>query len=181
MRPVVSGCSSGTLGLSNLVSEVVESLCISVKDPFEVISSCDMLSRVEDFNELIKRKKIEKGESWDWRNDYVLLGSDVKALFPSLSADNTSRIIRKQAEKIQMNWENVHEDWIKVYINLNREKCEDIKEIEHLLPVRRKGRRGVEAGMGSIEAKERRIRGNETNSNWTWPENRATKLEVRKF
>ena len=63
-----------------------------------------MLSRVEDFNEKIKKERMKNGESWDWRDHYVLLGSDVKALFPSLSADNTSKIIRKQAEKIQMNW-----------------------------------------------------------------------------
>ena len=84
-RPVVSGCSSGTLGLSNLISEVVESLCVSVKNPYEVISSTDMLSRIENFNDWVKKEKIERGESWDWRDEYVLIGSDVKALFPSLS------------------------------------------------------------------------------------------------
>ena len=41
-RPVVSGCSSNTLGMSNLLSEVVESICSSVEDPYEVISSTDM-------------------------------------------------------------------------------------------------------------------------------------------
>ena len=93
-RPVVSGCSSGTLGLSNLISEIVESLSISVKNPFEVISSCDMLARVEEFNEFIKKEKIERGDSRDCRDDYFLLGSDVKALFPSLSAEKTSRIVK---------------------------------------------------------------------------------------
>ena len=120
-RPVVSGCSSGTLGLSNLISEVVESLCVSVKNPYEVISSTDMLSRIENFNDWVKREKIERGESWDWRDEYVLIGSDVKALFPSLSAENTSKRIREQAEKIEMDWENLDEEWIELYIHLNRE------------------------------------------------------------
>ena len=62
-RPVVSGCSSGTLGLSNLISEIVESLCISVRKPYELISSTDMLSRFEDFNEWVKKEKIERGEN----------------------------------------------------------------------------------------------------------------------
>ena len=39
----------------------------------------------------------------------------------------------------------------------------------------------MEAGMGLIEAKEREIRGNETDSNWTWPKNRASKGEIRKL
>ena len=180
-RPVVSGCSSGTLGLSNLISEVLESLCVSVKNPYEVISSTDMLSRVEEFNNWVKRTKLEKGELWDWRDEYMLIGSDVKALFPSLSADKTSKLVREQAEKINMEWENLDEDWLKLYIHLNRDIARDIKDIEHLLPARRKGRRGVEAGMGSTEAKEREIRGNSKESNWTWPNNKAIKGEVKKL
>ena len=35
-RPVVSGCVSNTLGLSNMLSEIVESLCVSVENPYEV-------------------------------------------------------------------------------------------------------------------------------------------------
>ena len=48
------------------------------------------------------------------------------------------------------------------------------------MPWRRECRRGVEAGMGSIKAKEREIRGNELNSNWSRPDNRATKEELKK-
>ena len=111
----------------------------------------------------------------------MMIGSDVKALFPSLSAENTSKIVREQAEKIDMEWENIDEDWVKLYIHLNRGLASDISEIEHLLPYRRKGRRGVEAGMGSMEAKEREIRGNQKESNWTWPCNKATKREIKKL
>ena len=57
-RPVVSGCTSNTLGLSNLLSDLVESICGSVSDPYEVISSDDMLARVEAFN---RRKREEEG------------------------------------------------------------------------------------------------------------------------
>ena len=38
-RPVVSGCLYVTPVLSNLILEIVESLCINVENPFEVISS----------------------------------------------------------------------------------------------------------------------------------------------
>ena len=35
-RPVFSGCNSDTLGLSNTLSEVRESVCMSVDQPYEV-------------------------------------------------------------------------------------------------------------------------------------------------
>ena len=49
-RPVVSGCNSNTLGLSNLLSEVIKSICTAVEEPYEVISSEDMLYRIENLN-----------------------------------------------------------------------------------------------------------------------------------
>ena len=96
-RPVVSGCTSNTLGLSNLLSDVVESLCSSVSKPYEVISSEDMLSRVEVFNgwvENMNEKKKKENINWDWRDEWILIGSDVVSLFPSLTADRTAKAVR---------------------------------------------------------------------------------------
>ena len=59
-RPVLSGCSSDSLGLSGLLSDVVESLCQAVQDPFEVISSEDMLSRIQLCNKKIEKIRDEK-------------------------------------------------------------------------------------------------------------------------
>ena len=50
-RPVVTGCSSNTLGLSNGVSDVLESVANSEEEPYEVISSEDMLAATKRFNE----------------------------------------------------------------------------------------------------------------------------------
>ena len=54
-RPVASSCSSNTLGLCNALSEVVESVCMAVESPFDVILSEGMLSRIN----VCKRKLIE--------------------------------------------------------------------------------------------------------------------------
>ena len=73
--------------------------CNSIKDPYEVISSEDMLYRINKCNDEIKKEIEEKrkeNKEWDWREKYLLLGSDVEALFPSLSAKRTSRIVREQ-------------------------------------------------------------------------------------
>ena len=105
-RPVVSCCCSNTLGLSGLLSDVVESLCQAVHNPFEVISSEDLLARLTEFNEGIKEKILED-ESYDWRREYILLGTDVVSLFPSLSAERTGEAVRRQVEKSSIIWEDI--------------------------------------------------------------------------
>ena len=95
-RPVVSGCSSNTLGLSNLLSDMVESICSSVNDPFEVISSEDMLARLERFNKHVKKENEIRGDAWDWRDQWTMIGSDVISLFPSLTAIETAKAVRSQ-------------------------------------------------------------------------------------
>ena len=50
-RPIVTGCTSNTRGLSNSVSNLLESVANSVLDPFESISSEDMLSKTKRSNE----------------------------------------------------------------------------------------------------------------------------------
>ena len=98
----------------------------------------------------------------------MLLGTDVKALFPSLSAQRTGKAVRQQVEKSLIKWEEIDEDWLTLYIHLNEKLCSDLTEIEHLLPRRRRGRRGPEAGMGSEECMAREINHGE-DSNWIWP------------
>ena len=152
----MSGCNSNTVGLSNILSDVIESICNSVENPYEVISSDDLLSRVEQFNRKLKkeietRRKIDP--NWEWREKYLLLGSDVESLFPSLCAKGTARIIREQATKSNIIWENIDPKWLCLYVHLNRDICSGTSEIEHLLPKRTPGRRGVEAGIGSLEVK----------------------------
>ena len=140
-----------------------------------------MLSGVEKFNMWVKKEKIQKGADYDWRTDYMLLGSDVQALFPSLSAERSSKAVRAQIEKSKLEWKNVDDKWVRLYIHLNRELTDDIKEIEHLLPTRRKGRKGVEAGMGSKECSERYVRDNEQDSNWTWPSEVVKRSDLKKL
>ena len=129
----------------------------------------------------IEEEKKTRVDNWDWRIDYVLFGSDVKALFPSLSASKTSKIVRELAEKTDMSWENLDDEWMRLYIHLNRDKTHDISEIEYLLLRKRKGRRGRESGITSTEAKEKKIRGNDANSCWTWPDKTPTQRERKKI
>ena len=171
-RPVVSGCNSNTLGLSNLLSDMVESICCSIHNPYEVISSEDLLARIEEFNIKVKEGIKENGETWDWRHKWMMIGSDVISLFPMLTAVNTAKAVRTQSMKSSIKWENIDSRWLRLYIHLNRSLSSDISDVEHLLPSKRKGKRGKEPGMSSEECMGcylEDIYDNGKPSSWTWP------------
>ena len=181
-RPVVGGCSSDTLGLSNTLSEVVESVAKAIDDPFEVISSEDLLSRIYKCNSEIEKLKpcekmlpensepvtleeafrqfwdrIEEEENWRWYKDYIILGSDVCSLFPSLTADRTSKAVRNQIEKSKIEWSSV--DWrlVSLYIKLNEdfwEKDKSFDQIRGFLP-RRKSRYGRPPSLATDKVEEK--------------------------
>ena len=123
-----------------------------------------------------------RDSSWDWRNKWTLIGSDVVSLFPSLTAENTAKAVRSQALKSGIIWENIDSKWLRLYIHLNRNLSSDISQIEHLLPKKRKGKRGPEPGMSSKECLQRHLldvyeKGEL--SSWTWPTNEPTVNEIR--
>ena len=62
-RAIVSANNSYTVGLSNILSELLESVANSVVAPCEVISSEDMLSRIHNCNkdlEMLRKAKLVK-------------------------------------------------------------------------------------------------------------------------
>ena len=99
----------------------------------------------------------------------MLVGSDVVSVFPSLTAETTAKIVRKQVRKSPITWMNVDVDWLRMYIHQNRSLASDISSIEALLPTKRKGRRGVESGMHSQECLQRHLNTDTVDSCWTWP------------
>ena len=177
-RPVVAGCSSNTLGLSNILSDIVESICGSVNNPYEVISSEDLLSRCESFNVWASEQNT------DWREKFMLLGSDVCALFPSLSKFRTAKAVRNQAEKTPLKWDNIDIRWLTLYIHLNRGLSSNLDSIAHLLPKKRPGKRGIEPGLSSTECMRRyledefEINGKTYKSSWIWPADKPTEKEI---
>ena len=118
-RKVASSCVrmyQYTLGISNLLSDVVESICSSKVDPFEVISSEDMLHQFEVFVKEVA-SELEENKDYDWRNNWMVMGSDVKSLFPSLTKEKTAKAVRAQAEKNDIKWTNIDSKWLRLYIH----------------------------------------------------------------
>ena len=117
----------------------------------------------------------------------MLLGSDVKCLFPSLSKERTAKAVKNQARKIPIQWTNIDTKWLTLYIHLNRELSSDLSKIEHLLPYKRKDKKGVEPGMSSVECMQRHlsdtyeINGKTFKSTWIWPLREPTNGELREL
>ena len=55
--------------------------------------------------------------NWDWKEENVLIGSDVVSLFPSLSAENTAKAVKNQILKSSITWNNIDENWIRMYVH----------------------------------------------------------------
>ena len=63
--------------------------------------------------------------------------------------------------------------------------AKDLKDVKHLLPKKRPGKRGAEPGIGSFECQRRYITdefkkgGKTVKSTWVWPEKEPSKEETR--
>ena len=178
-RPVVSGCDSNTLGMSNMVSELLESVCNSITDPYEVISSEDMLAKVAECNkalEKVREVRDKAGESLPVEEEEIIMfGSDVVALFPSMTEKRTGKIVREQAEKSDLKCDGFDWSQVALYISINREKTGDLAKIERLLPWR-KSTRGTAPGMKNLEITRKE---KNTTTTWIFPSRTPTEAEKR--
>ena len=170
-RPVASGNESFNLGLSNGISEVLEAVARSKKKPYSLISAEDLLARAHQFNDewsaiiadrqgrsISKEQnpgspeRIVNKDPCNTVPEVTLIGNDVTALYPSLSAENTARIIRDEIMKSEIKFEGFDTNRGRAYLQINRDLIEDIESIEHLLP-KRKSKSGTSPGMPSIDRK----------------------------
>ena len=145
-RPVVSGTSGMGLSMSNILSDMVESLANMRPDTIEVISTEDLLSRVNDYNE----KYAEKA------NDAVLTGCDAVQLFPSLKAAESGKAVREATIKIMKKTgfivDGLDYREMRKYIRMNLSDQEiSERRLMRVIPVR-KFQRGRMPGMTGSEA-----------------------------
>ena len=69
--------------------------------------------------------------------EFCIVGSDVKALYPSIQSEPTGKIIRKKIETANIEFEGFDIEKGLAYIAMNKKLTTDIEEIENLLPTRR--------------------------------------------
>ena len=159
-RPTATGHSSNSLGLSNSVAEVLESVANSEKNRYNTISSEDMLNRMHGYNKKIEERLRSKDpqdldknklmasqgvpEPWDpaqeQEKQYSVIGSDVKALYPSIESEPTGKIIRQRVEKSPIKLEGFDMKMGLAYVAMNKNLTTELDKISELLPTRKSGK-----------------------------------------
>ena len=193
-RDVASGSTSNTLGLSNVISELIEAVAGSARENYEVISSEDMIANIEKVN---NKKREEGSNSTEESNCNAMeeeeksgeesrgaksigeegerlhiIGFDAVALYPSMKARETAKVCREEVIEIlnegEMKVEGLDMNKVTLYIRMNKHLTGDLKELWRYLPFRKKVG-GVEPGMSSKGVKE-----DTENEQWCWPKAEIT-------
>ena len=115
----------------------------------------------KSLNNRLKDLKSQKGPNWDWTEDYILLGTDVKSLFPSLSAKLSGKAIREQFEKSVICWNIVDWKLVTLYVKLQEKYWTngELKSVNMYLP-KRKSNMGRPPSIGTIGVENK----------FTWPQ-----------
>ena len=193
-RDVASGSTSNTLGLSNVISELIEAVAGSARENYEVISSEDMIANIEKVN----NKKREEGSNSTEESScnemeeeeksgeesrgaksigeevkrLHIIGFDAVALYPSMKARETAKVCREEVIEIlnegEMKVEGLDMNKVTLYIRMNKHLTGDLKELWRYIPFRKKVG-GVEPGMSSKGVKE-----DTENEQWCWPKAEIT-------
>ena len=144
-RPVVAANEGIGASISNLLSEILEPLADSLEDKIEVISTEDYLARVDQCNERLSRE-------WTEEDEVVCIGADIQKMFPSLSARNSSRIVRKVFIDSKLELEGVDYKSAAMYVRYGMEDHEiRALGLTRVVP-RRRYTRGRAPGICSKQA-----------------------------
>ena len=135
-RPVVAGCSSYNVGMSELLSELLEAVYKAKEDKVGVISSDDFLASLHILNKDLSKKNLKiydpnnpahvSGEE----DTVTMIASDVVALFPSMQVNNTARICGKMVRKTELSIEDLDVTEMLLYLRLNQDLVTNLKEVE---------------------------------------------------
>ena len=94
----------------------------------------------QDIRSMLARTCPECGPAIQEQEKLCLVGSDVKALFPSIKSEKTGQIIREAIQKTSITFDGFNQEKALAYICMNQELTTNIEEIAHLLPTRTSGR-----------------------------------------
>ena len=81
--------------------------------------------------------------------------------------------------KSLIKWRNINHTWLRLYVHLNKNLSSGVEKIIHLSPYKKRGRKGVESGMSSIECKKRELKKNSPDSCWDWPVCEITEEDIK--
>ena len=130
-RAVVGANQGITASMSNIVSEMLEPLADSLPDKMEIISTEDGLSRINDCNDKLAAE-------WTPEDIIGLIGADVKAMFASMSAKQTARVVRDVFLESDLEFKGINYQSAAMYVRYGMTDAE-IRSLglTRVVPVRR--------------------------------------------
>ena len=106
-RSVVSDCTGMGAHLSNILSNFLEPISESINDRIDVVSTEDALRHVDEFNAHLQ----------DEPGNFVLIGADAVALYPSIQAATTAKAIGDEVrEQCDLDFEEINWSEVAKYI-----------------------------------------------------------------
>ena len=126
--------------LSNIISSFLEPITESIPDRIDVLSTEDALSRVEMCN-----KEMLKSQG-----EFVLIGADACALYPSIQATTSAKAVGDEVrDNCDLSFKGVDWEHVTKYIATNTKPWEARRmKVSHLIPKRisKGGRRPLVTG-----------------------------------
>ena len=172
-RPVVENCRGMGVHVSNIVSDVVESLANSLEGDFEVISTEDVRARIDEYNTGTSNHLPDR----DLR---MILGADAVSLFPSLDTKQVSKIVAQEFLKSNLRVEGIDCKELGKYVGMNWSPTQILLAgLRRVVPVR-KFKMGPRPGLGSKEAQGDSLK-EEEESKWVFGTLEPTEDEERKL
>ena len=135
--------------IMDLEEEIIDNvMMVAFMKHKEEVKDCEECEEL--VAEELKKRSCETCEEL-YKEDKIfsLVGMDAVSLFPSMSADETGKIVRKRVEMSKLKVDGFNWKKASIYIKINKDYTSGIpREVRKYLPVR-KSNRGTEPGMGS--------------------------------
>ena len=175
-RPVCSGCSSMGVHLSNLLSEIIDAIASSMDGSIEVISTEDLLHKIDEYNKQVERDD-HQGLGEKQENEKVVMnGADATALYPNLEGRQGGRLVRDAFMKSNLNIDGVNYKEAARYVAMRYDPFEVRKmALERIIP-KRKYRKGTKPG---VTGKEPLGKESDDEVRWVFPQREPTNKEKR--
>ena len=117
-RMLVSRDEGMEVPLNNVLADIDENVADRKKDRLEINSTEHQLHKADEFNRMIL-DLISSGEmSREEASQLLLIGADVKALFHSMSADVSARLVNKYTCESDLQFLNLRYKEMTKYIAL---------------------------------------------------------------
>ena len=179
-RPVCSGCNSMGVHLSNILSEIIDAIANSMKGSMEVISTEDLLYKIDEFNKLVDKENEEKTQQGNEEREekIAINGADATGLYPNLEGRQGGRLVRDAYLESDLTIEGVNYKEAARYVAMKYDAYEVRKlGLERIIPKRR-FKHGTKPG---VTGKEPLSKESDDEVRWEFPEREPSDLEKRKL